>query len=145
MLHMSKTIPPPLKPSRVSVPVSSEVLEVFQHLADAGRTSVGRAMADWLADTIEAAAYMAEKIRQARSAPATVARELHAYAQAMEEQTLEVMLSIEQKGKAHRAASAAQPLRPSASHARVNPYPPPCNTGGKLAEGKQKNNLRGLS
>ena len=80
MLHMTKTITPPTKPPRVSVPVTPEVAVVFQRLAKAGNMSTGRAMAEWLSDTVEAAQFMAEKMEQARAAPKAVMAEIHAYA-----------------------------------------------------------------
>jgi hypothetical protein len=48
MLHMVKTLTPPSKPPRVSVPVSAETLAVFQRLAKAGNLSTGSAIAEWL-------------------------------------------------------------------------------------------------
>ena len=65
---MHQTLPPSLssaerEPSptvRVTVPVRQDVLDTFQRLAKAGSMSTGRAMGEWLADTIEAASFMAE-------------------------------------------------------------------------------------
>ena len=48
LLHMDKQLSPPTKPPRVSVPVTEEVLEVFQRLAKAGNMSTGRAIASGL-------------------------------------------------------------------------------------------------
>ena len=79
MLHMDKTLSPPTKPPRVSVPVTEEVLQVFQRLAAASGMSTGKAMAEWLTDTVEAAEYMAQTLERARAAPKVVMREMHAY------------------------------------------------------------------
>ena len=66
VLHMDKELSPPTKPPRVSVPVTEEVLLVFQRLAKAGNMSTGRAIAEWLGDTVEAAEYMASTMERAR-------------------------------------------------------------------------------
>ena len=44
---------------RVTVPVRPEVLEAFKRLAAAGNTSTGKAMGEWLADTLEGVEFMA--------------------------------------------------------------------------------------
>lgn len=90
MLHMTKTLSPPIKPPRVSVPVSADVLAVFERLAKAGNMSTGRAMAEWLADTIEAAELMASTMERARAAPKIVTAELHAMMLGMADQTKEL-------------------------------------------------------
>jgi hypothetical protein len=128
MSHMTKTLSPPSKPPRVSVPVTAEVLEAFDRLAKAGNMSVGRAIAEWLGDTVEAAQFMASKMEQARAAPKVVMRELHAYALAMTDETGALMRDIAEKGRADRAASKRALPRTVA----VPPIPPSCNTGGKV-------------
>jgi len=77
MQHMNNLLPPPTsKPPRVSVPVSADVLAVFERLAKAGNMSTGRAMAEWLADTVEAAELMASTMERARAAPKVVTAEV---------------------------------------------------------------------
>lgn len=141
MLHMDKELPPPSKPPRVSVPLSGEVLEVFQRLAKAGNMSTGRAIAEWLTDTVEAAEYMATTMERARAAPKIVMREMHAYALGLADETGDLMRKMAEKGKADRAAgvSAAAPTSGGL------PIPPSCNTGGKLPKGKQEKPTRGQS
>lgn len=131
MLHMNKTLSPP-KPSRVSVPVSGEVLEAFQRLAKAGNMSTGKAMAQWLEDTIDAAQFMAQTLEKARKAPKMVARELHAYALGLGDETGQLLETIKSMSSGQRAEMAAgrgglQSARPAGSSA-----PPSCNTGGKV-------------
>jgi hypothetical protein len=78
MHHM--TTPPSFRHSRVrvTVPVTTETLEAFQHYADSAGISVGRAMADWLAEQLNAVTYAAlrlEEVREEiREAPRAVAR-----------------------------------------------------------------------
>lgn len=65
---------------RVTVPVTPEVQEAFKRLADASGLSVGKAMGEWLQDTLEAVESMAELMEKARSQPKLVARQLQGYA-----------------------------------------------------------------
>ena len=132
---MDKINPPPTKPPRVSVPVSGEVLQVFQRLAKAGNTSTGKAMAEWLADTVEAAEYMATTLERARSAPKMVMREMHAYALGLADETGDLIRQISKKGEIARASGRA-----GASDAGAGDIPPSCNTGGKLPKPSRKPN-----
>lgn len=99
---MTKTISPPTKPPRVSVPVSAEVLEVFERLAKAGNMSTGRAIAEWLGDTVEAAQHMASLVERAREAPKLVARELHAYSLGLADETNQLIKDLTIAGRAER-------------------------------------------
>lgn len=72
---------------RVTVPVSREVLDTFKRLAAASGMSTGRAMGDWLGDTLEAAEYMADTLERARAAPRLVMQEIHAYALGLGDET----------------------------------------------------------
>lgn len=138
MLRMTKTISPP-KPSRVSVPVSAEVLDAFQRLAKAGNMSTGKAMAEWLSDTLDAAEFTAKKMEQARAAPRMVARELHAYALGLADETGDLIKTIAEKGRKQR-----EPGSDSASGAPGREAAPPsCNTGGKLSGVNTQKHKRG--
>lgn len=132
MSHMDKTLSPPTKPPRVSVPVTDEVLQVFQRLAKAGNMSVGRAMAEWLGDTVEAAEYMASTLERARAAPKVVMREMHAYALGLADETGQLMRDIADKGREARTADAS--ARAASGGASPAPSPPSSNTGGKGQE-----------
>jgi hypothetical protein len=130
MLHMTKTIPPPAKPPRVS-------LAIFERLAKAGNMSTGKAIAEWLSDTVEAAELMASTMERARAAPKVVTAELHAMMLGMAEQTKELADKYRKfkgpmDGAESGSASVAKPPRPAAA-----PNPPSCNTGGKLPENKK--------
>jgi len=110
---------------RVSVPITPEVHEAFKRLASATGMSTGKAMGDWLSDTLEAVEFMAEKVQQARSAPKIVMREMHAYALGLADETGSLMERMKVQGKTDRAAASASAAPGSASR------PPPSNTGGK--------------
>src|SRR5450830_741701 len=135
MLHMTKTLSPPStpsKPPRVSVPVTAEVLAIFERLAKAGNMSVGRAMAEWLADTVDAADLMASTMERARVAPKIVTAELHAMMLGMTDETKALMDKFSKMG----AAAKAEVGKRSAARidAAFPSIPPSCNTGGKVPE-----------
>jgi hypothetical protein len=141
MLYMDKNIPPPSKPPRVSVPVSAEVLEVFQRLAKAGNMSTGKAMAEWLSDTVEAAEFMAATMEKARAAPKVVMREMHAYALGLVDETGDLIRQISRKGELERAKANAVARKRSAGGGvgLSEPLTPPVsNTGGKVPEKGKK-------
>ena len=130
MQHMTKTISPPSRPPRVSVPIDSETLLVFERLAKAGNMSTGKAMAEWLRDTVEAADLMAATMERARAAPKVVTAELHAMMLGMADQTKE----LQDKFAKYRGGIDAGPTggKRSATGGTASMTPPPCNTGGKL-------------
>ena len=142
MIHMDKKLSPPTKPPRISVPVSDEVLQVFQRIAKAGNMSTGRAIAEWLGDTVEAAEYMAATMERARAAPKVVMREMHAYALGLADETGELMRTLAEKGKVERAkASDTLARKRSAGERGVGlseSAPPSCNTGGKVPKTTHK-------
>ena len=114
---------------RVTVPVRSDVLETFQRLAKAGSMSTGKAMGEWLADTSDAAQFMAQKMEQARAAPRIVAREMHAYALGLADETGALIERVREKGREarQRGATSGAP-----GDGATGPTPPSCNTGGKV-------------
>jgi hypothetical protein len=145
MLHMDKTVPPPQKPPRVSVPLSAETLQVFQRLAKAGNMSTGRAIAEWLDDTIEAADLMASTMERARAAPKIVTAELHAMMLGMADQTKELADKYSRfKGSLNATPSAeAQGMQAKRRHSDAaegggESIPPSCNTGGKVPKNTDK-------
>lgn len=148
MQHMNKIISPPStpKPPRVSVPVTAEVLAIFERLAKAGNMSTGRAMAEWLADTVEAAELMASTMERARAAPKIVTAELHAMMLGMADQTKELSDRFAKMGKRDRAAGTGEAGRGDLLRFAGVSIPPSCNTGGKLPEqGQDKRGVKRLS
>lgn len=109
----------PVKSVRVTVPVRQDVLESFRRLASVQGISTGKAMGDWLADTVDAVHSMTSVLEKARSAPRLAAMELNAYALGLADMTSEL---IEQVRK-----PAAAPLAP-----------PVGNTGGKVPKKPKK-------
>lgn len=122
----TKPFPPiPLKPIRLTIPVDAETHAVFQRLGSASNTSTGRAMGNWLRDTVQAAEYLAGTMEKAKEAPQRVAMELHAYAMSLTDETGEILRRV------HGAAAEGTRLRGVAAAADA-PSPPSCNTGGKV-------------
>jgi hypothetical protein len=109
---------PPTEKVRISVPVTPEVHAAFQRLAQASGMSTSKAMGEWLADTLDAVQYMADKVHEARSAPRKVAMELHAYALGAAEMTGGFLSEVRDKARADEATkrssagTRAAPPRP---------------------------------
>ena len=118
--------PPTLetKDVRLTIPVSAEVHEAFTRIAKATKMPVGRAMGEWLGDTIEAAQLMAEKLEQARAAPRLVMQEMHAYALGLADETGALLDKVRKEGQKAREGRARAD-RP----ATAAPTTPPSNTG----------------
>lgn len=120
-----------------------EVHAVFARMAKAGNMPVGRCMAEWLGDTVDAAEFMAEKMEQARLAPKIVARELHSYAMGLSDITSDLMKTLGKtpKGAPHAEAQAQRDTAGGALSgaldqadllAKTTLTPPSSNTGGKV-------------
>jgi hypothetical protein len=113
--------------------VASDVLEIFERLAKAGNMSTGRAIAEWLADTVEAAELMASTMERARAAPKIVTAELHAMMLGMADQSKELSDKFS-KFKGSLAASEPFAGRGTAGADGASAVPPSCNTGGKVPQ-----------
>jgi hypothetical protein len=145
MHHMTKTVSPPTRPSRVSVPIDAETLAVFERLAKVSSQSTGKAIAEWLADTVEGAELMASTMERARAAPKLVTAELHAMALGLSENTKELMDKFSKMGKAARTGDAVAMRSSDGSLAASAkpPEPPSCNTGGKVTGASKRKPLGG--
>lgn len=130
----STTTPSTEQPVRLSITVTPEVHAAFRRLADASGMSMGKAMGDWLGDTLEAVEFMADKIEQARAAPKLVMREMHAYALGLADETGALLERVRQEGKKARTGLADSAER--GEPGRAAPSSPSCNTGGKVPKGK---------
>lgn len=88
---------------------------------------LGRAMGDWLADTVDGAELMASTMERARAAPKIVTAELHAMMLGMTDETKGLMDKFSKMGAAARAESGKR------SAARIDAAlasgTPPSNTG----------------
>lgn len=112
------------KSVRVTVPVSQHVLESFQRLAAVQGISVGKAMGDWLSDTVDAVHSLTSVLEKARTAPRLAALELNAYALGIADMTAELIDTVRAKeGGSARSGTLT---------------PPPSNTGGKVPQKPKK-------
>lgn len=135
MHHMKTTPTPPPKPIRLTISVSPEVHQTFTNISKTLGVPVGRAMGDWLGDTLDAANYLSDTLVKARQAPRLVAQQLHAYAHGLTDEAGELLERV-RKDPATRA-----PLRPAprGGSGSAAPFTPPsCNTGGKVPQRKGK-------
>jgi len=121
MLHQPFT-PHMTERVRLTITVTPEVHEVFSRMADASGVSLGRTMGDWLADTIDGAQFVAQKMVEAKAQPAVLMREMQAMARGLLVETNSVAELVRRSG--HGAVA------PSPAVAR--PSPPASNTGGKV-------------
>ena len=136
--HMSTAISPSSLTSndshervRLTISVSPEVHATFQRMAAATGVSLGRAMGDWLADTHEAAQFMANAVERAREAPKLALRELHGILLGTADETAQALDAMRRGAVGWGRAVPARP-QPSAT-------PPSSNTGGKSpGKGKPK-------
>jgi len=95
------------KQVRVTVPVAPDVLDAFQRLASVSGMSTGKAMGEWLSDTMEGVRMMTELLEKAKQAPKLAARELHAYAQGLTGLTSDLIEEIKISSKAQKDEEAA--------------------------------------
>lgn len=146
-MHMNTPLPsqeklfPEQKPIRVTVPVTPEVQAAFQRLAAASGMSTGKAMGEWLADTMEGAVTMAEMLEKARRAPKQAVSEMHAYALGLSDMTSDLMKTLRggswKSRKGAGMGDAVAPLAPAPG----SPQPLPPRTvirGGKSPKSPKK-------
>lgn len=108
---------------RTTITVSPEVHEIFSRMAEAGGMSLARCIGDWLEDTSEGAALIAQKMQEARRAPRVVMREIHAMALGLVD---EAAAAIEEVRRRSAAGAGGQPAAGAGRRS-----PPVSNTGGK--------------
>lgn len=83
--------PHTLKPIRVTVPVTPEVLSLFQRLSSASGKSVGRLMGEWLDETREGLEPMIEIVENLKSAPKAAVHALQLRANALTDMAAKVV------------------------------------------------------
>jgi hypothetical protein len=130
------------KPIRLTISVDPSTHAIFQRLAKVGNMSIGRAMGEWLADTVDAAELMASTMERARAAPKIVTAELHAMMLGMADQTKELADKYRKfKGPMESGAGDDVGGKRSATASAPAPdalIPPSCNTGGKVQDKQVK-------
>lgn len=153
MHHMTNKTPTPTKkkriqPTRLSVPLSPQLLQAFSTLAKVEGRGTGAAVAEWLEGQAESVLFIAKQLQEVKTKPRAVMGALHSYAVAMSEETGKTMYQMAMEGEP--AASEAKDLlrqifgvkeagtsigEAAGSHERsAVPQPfPVSNTGGKVS------------
>lgn len=129
-MHHMKTPTEPKQSIRLTIPVTPEVHEAFTRIAKATGTPVGRAMGEWLGDTLDAAQHVAQLVENARAAPRQVAQQLHAYAHGLTDETGALLERIRKDPATRTARPSMRGMPDGAAGAQASP--PSCNTGGKV-------------
>lgn len=122
---------------RMTVPVPEHVREAFQRLAASQGCSVGKAMGDWLADTVEAVEAMTALLSEAKDRPRRALMEVNSYATSMAGITQDVIQLVSRRPVGQASGEGRAPVggeaRATAAGARPRTLPPPVgNTGGKV-------------
>lgn len=139
------------------VPITPEVQAVFERLAAAQGCTTGRAISEWLTDTLEGAAAIADLVEKARREPIAAMRQMHSYALGLGDMTTEILdglrkatsIKSEVGGQQQPESGSAEAdgrllarsLRDVLDDAQSRGdalYPPVGNTGGKVPK-KPKN------
>lgn len=119
---------------RVTVPVRPDVLAAFQRLAAAQGVSTGKAMGEWLADTLDGVEAMAGLLEKARAAPKVAVREMHSYAMGLTDLTSELLEQVRRREPG--PGRDAKASRPGPGPRTLTP--PVSNTGGKVPKKPKK-------
>lgn len=115
---------------RLSVPMSRDVYQAFQSMAEVLGRSTGSVVAEWLHDTLPAALSATEQMRQIRRASAVGLARVEAMVEASE------ILTSDALGRAKGGGAAAGGFAVAGAPADgANPLTPPSsNTGGKVGK-----------
>ena len=130
------TSTPTPKTTRVSVPVTPEVLAKFQRFSEASGLSLGKSMGDWLRDTAAGLDAMTEILEMHKRAPAEAIAKFQGLATSLQAVTSEALENMKRPspraegGPARGGERAAETFR-KAAQALPSLIPPSGNTGGK--------------
>lgn len=107
------------------------MVAAFERLGKATGMSTGKAMAEFLGDSMEAIEYLAKTVERARAAPKLVMQEMHAYALGLADETGEVLKRVRAGQGVGEQGDAQRPLISAPWTPKTAPTPPVSNTGGK--------------
>ena len=128
--------PPTPKSIRVTVPVSPDVLAVFQRLSKAAGQSVGRSMGEWLEGTMDGVSPMIEILERHKQAPKKAIQSLQLYAGTLQDMSNDLFDKVKaMPTDGSDSALARRSLQASSqtieNHVKQVLTPPSSNTGGK--------------
>ncbi len=98
---------------RLTISVTPEVHSAFVRLSKASSIPIGRAMGEWLGDTLDAVQFTASKVEEARAAPRMVIQEMHAYALGLADEMGAVLDGVRKAGKQGEGATREKGRSPS--------------------------------
>lgn len=138
MIHMNT--PHTQKPIRVTVPVSPEVLALFQRLSQVSGVSVGRSMGQWLEETRDGLEPMIDIVFKHKAAPKTAIKSLQRYATTLIDLSEDLFDKVKRMddGEAAMATAVAAASRVTKKLGKGGLTPPSSNTGGKGRETPNK-------
>ena len=110
---------------RLTISVTPEVHAVFTRMSEVGGISLGKCMGEWLADTIDGAQFVAQKMEDARKAPRVVMREMQALSRGIVDEVDEIARQV-------RGGLQVPDAQRQAPAGRRASSPPSSNTGGKV-------------
>lgn len=97
---------------RTTISIDAETHEVFKQMAEASNLSVSRCMGEWLADTVDGALFVTQKMKEARQSPALVMREMQAMALGLQDEVNKAAGEAREKRRAAAGgAGRAKPAR----------------------------------
>lgn len=112
MQRMKASLTPPSPPrgrtTRVSVPVTPEVLAKFQRFSDASGLSLGKSMGDWLRDTVQGLDAMTEILEAHKRKPAEAMAKLHGLSASLQAVTDEAMANMRKPQRREGAPLAGE-------------------------------------
>lgn len=128
--------PTPPTPIRLTITVSPEVHATFKRMAQISSSSIGRSMGEWLADTLDAAQFVTDRLERAREAPRQVAREMRQALLGALDETDAVIAAM--RPHRHGAAGAGGSAAPAGAAGGSDPSPRPVIRGVKSRPGTGK-------
>ena len=131
------------KAIRVTVPVSPEVLELFQRFSRLSGQSVGRSMGSWLEETKDGIGPMMDIIEHHKKAPMKAIQSLQAYAGTLTDLTDDLFTKVAVMDRSEAQLSSASDSARSAIDTLQKAQkgvltPPSSNTGGKGSKTSKK-------
>lgn len=138
MIHMNTPHTP--KPIRVTVPVSPEVLALFQRLSRVSGLSVGKSMGQWLDETRVGLEPMIDIVEKNKTAPKTAVQSLQRYASTLIDLSDDLFDKVRRMddGETAMADAVAAADRVNQKLSKRGLTPPSSNTGGKGRETPNK-------
>lgn len=130
--------PPSPDRIRLTISVTPEVHAAFTRMAEVSGLSIGRAMGDWLADTIEGVEMITGQLAKARQAPRTVVKEMRQGLLGLTDEVDQLLAGLRNGSIKVPAAAGGMAGLPGTRPATAAPPPRPVIRGGKSRTGNTK-------